>query len=172
MTQIPEFAPGCFGSALGFRGADMVCRACQFASACEPVHLMVQEQLREKFGIKPKLEPVAARPTPLDPAAIKLPKKVRDLLDRLDQGDFDIVGSLRRGANPFGATMPFMAVACHLLLRRAEPFGRDYLAAALSHKFGWQPETAQEHARIAIYALLHVGAVNSNDGLISRKETA
>jgi hypothetical protein len=171
--NIPAYSPGCFGSALTFKATDLVCQRCPYATQCKPAHEQALAQLRHKFGIAvaETPAPVPAAPVALDPAALSLPKKVQDLLMKLDRGNYDVVGKLQRGENPFGAAIPFMAVACHVLLRLGRPMDRDFLATAFMKKFGWQKQTADEHARIAIYGLMYVGAVVSNDGLISIKET-
>ncbi len=168
---IPAFAPGCFGSALTFKATDMVCQNCPFAAKCEPMHLQSAILLREKMGLKP-LKTVAPAPVvaaPVDPLAMSLPKKVQDLLLKLNTGSYDVVGKLSRGENPFGAAIPFMAAACHILLKVSRPVDRDFFSTAFMKKFGWQKPAADEKARIAIYALVHVGAIVSNDGLISLK---
>lgn len=174
MTQIPEFSPGCFGSALGFRATDMLCRRCEFAAQCEPVHVLMKEQLREKFGIVAKKvkAPVEKKAVPVDPVAIVLPKKLQDLLDRLNNFGFDIINKLSRKVNPFDQSMPGLWVACALLTKMDMPISRDLLTTALMRKMKWQEPQARESASIAVYALLHVGAVRSLDGKISLKEVA
>lgn len=170
--MIPEFSPGCFGSALAFRKEDMVCKNCKFASACEPVHLSMQAQLREKFGIMPrkvKVQKVQAQEQ-VDPAALQLPKKVQDLLSKLDAGNYDVVRKLQSGENPFGAAIPYLSLACHLFLRIEQPLNRDMLTTAFMKKFNWQKSTSSEHARIAIYALMHVGAIHNNDGQLTLRK--
>lgn len=183
MTDIPKFSPGCFGSALAFKRDDVACRSCKFAELCEPAHLEAQRVLRERYGIQTTQEVIrekneraaeekAARRQALDPAALTLPKKVQDLILRIDRGNYDIVGKLQRGENPFGKAIPYMAVICHLLLRVREPFGRDYVAAAFARKFEWAPGTADAHARMAIKVLEHVGAIDHTDGQIRIREAA
>jgi hypothetical protein len=177
MTK-PLYAPGCFGSALAFKKADLICSNCPFALACEPVHVTNITILRSKYGLNPIcLSPVLEiEPVPVaEPLAINLPEKVKALLRTLDNGNYNVCGSLLDGINPFGAALPFMAVACHVLLhmRRLEKSStRDMMTTAMMTKFSWQKSTAGEHARIAIYALLHVGAIESNDGLLKIREKA
>lgn len=170
MSDIPKFSPGCFGSAIAFRKGDMVCRSCKFAAECEPAHNESVVILRERYGlevksnvrVKQKVVEQAA-----DPTALVLSKKTMELIERLDQGNFDIVGKLQRGDNPFGSKMAFMRIACHLLLRLKEPFDRQYLTAAFVKMLGWQNNTADAHARMAIQALTHIGAVENCDGMIT-----
>lgn len=175
MTTIPPFSPGCFGSALAFKKGDVACGGCKFAALCEPAHLEAQKALRERFNVQTTAEAAAEKKaakaansaTPTDPTALTLPKKTQELIARLDKGNYDIVGSLKRGENPFGAAIPFMKLACHLLLRLQQPFSMKGLSTAYVTKFGWQQGTADAHARMAVQALTHIGAVKNTDGMIS-----
>ena len=54
MTTVPDFAPGCFGSALAFKADDAVCEGCIFKAQCQPVHLEALASLRARLGIKTK----------------------------------------------------------------------------------------------------------------------
>lgn len=179
MSQIPPFSPGCFGSAIAFKEDDVVCSACQFAGQCKPVHLATLQAMREKFGIKTtqqltdervqaRVEAKAAKQAPpTDPTLMTVPKKVRELLERLDRGKYDVVAKLKKGENPFGSAIPYMMLACHLLLNFNTPVDKDFLSTAFVRKLGWQKGTADAHARMAIQALTHVGAVENRDGLIT-----
>lgn len=171
---IPQFAPGCFGSALTYREGDMVCRRCPFAKACGDEHLVAMERLRERLGIvvKPRRKkPVEAKEEIADPSRLALPNKVQKLLERLDKEAFDVVAKLRRGENPFLTTLPFMAVACHLLIKLDGPLSQTLLAAAMVKKLGWKDVTASAHARMALQALEHVGAITLTDGMaVMRRE--
>lgn len=174
MTTIPPFSPGCFGSALSFRKEDMVCRACMFSAQCEPVHIDSKNMLRERFGIIVK-EPRRKKEVEIDlnqtadPARLSLPKKVFELMERVDRGGFDILAKLSRGENPFDGRLPFLAVACHLLLKMKEPVTRDLLTAALVHQFKWKENTAESHSRMSIQLLEHVGAVECSNGMMKLK---
>lgn len=177
MTEIPKFSPGCFGSALAFKKDDTVCRSCVYASQCELAHLEARDQLRARYGIKPSAELYAERRQEMAAAklaqeqavaadALALPKKTVELLARLDRGQYDVVGKLGRGENPFGSAIPFMRVVCHLLLKGLL-LNQATLTTAFAQKFEWQQQTAAAHARMAIQALDHIGAVQNNDGVIS-----
>lgn len=170
----PPFAPGCFGSALTFKAGDMVCSQCSFASECSVEHEKSMARLRAAFGVTPPAtKQVVEKPTPrADELRLALPKKVRDLLDKLDNGNYNAVAKLQEGRNPFGASLPFMSVACHLLLRMRSPLTRDALVRAYMAKFDWQKPSAEEKARIALVALVHIGAVKSNDGQFTIQEKA
>lgn len=169
--NIPRYAPGCFGSAIAFKESDLICSNCSFAEQCKPVHERNVALLRQKFGIPEPKKQTAPRPEPApDESRMKLPRKVQDLLDRLDRGDYDVVGSLRAGRNPFGAALPHLAIACHVLLRAAQlgkTVQRDTLTTAMETKLKVKREAASGYARIAICALEHVGAIDNIDGTIS-----
>lgn len=169
MMNVPEFAPGCFGSAIAFKEEDVICRGCSLVEQCRPAHLHAKALLQERLGISPAERPApkkAASPAPVDPTTLTLPQKTRELLDRLDRGHYAINEKLGCGENPFSDAMPFMRVACHVLLHISRPVNRELLAAAFVKKLGWQQNTADAHARLAIQALTHVGAVENRDGLI------
>lgn len=181
MTTIPQFSPGCFGSAIAFKKDDTVCRSCKFAELCEPAHLEAQKALRERYGIKTTQEVLsdraaareaekAAREAAKDNATLALPKKTQELIDRLDRGNYDVKGKLSRGENPFGASMRFMQVVAHLLLNMKGRIDRPLIATAFVRKFDWQQGTADAHARMAIQALEHIGAIHHQDGVIALRK--
>lgn len=165
---IPQFAPGCFGSALTYREGDMVCGRCPFASDCEGEHIAALTRLRQKLGIEVKPSPIRRSAKPQraidDPTLATVPVKVRALLQKLDGMSLDIVAKMQRGENPFLKVMPFMAIAAHLLIKAQRPLGQKTLAAALAMKLGWKEGTADAHARMALQALEHVGAIILIDG--------
>jgi hypothetical protein len=181
MTTIPHLAPGCFGSALAFKKDDTVCRGCKFLSLCEPAHLEAQKVLRERYGIKTTQEVLAdqkqareaekaAREANRNEAVLVLPKKTQELIDRLDRGNYDVKGKFARGENPFGQSMRFMQIVGHLLLNlKNVRLDRALIATAFVKKLEWQQGTADAHARMAIQALEHVGAIINNDGVIALK---
>jgi hypothetical protein len=170
--EVPEFSPGCYGSVLGFKKTDMICGACVFNAQCEVAHTVNTERMRLLLGVKtppPFMQPEVEEPKLIDPSRMALPKKVQALLDKLDQGGYDIAGKLRAKLNPFGASLPHMAVACHLLLKLNRPLDRELLVTSLMAKLKWSRATAEEQARVVNYALIHTGAVTSQDGVISLK---
>ena len=179
MSNIPQYAPGCFGSAVAFKKDDTVCRGCKFASLCEPAHLEAQRVLRERYGIKTTQEGLAEQRQQREaekqqreairPAEmLVLPRKTQELIDRLDRGNYDVKGKFSRGENPFGASMKFMQIVGHLLLNlKNARIDRALIATAFVKKLEWQQGTADAHARMAIQALEHIGAITNNDGIIS-----
>ena len=169
----PEFAPGCFGSALTYKATDMICRACPFAGDCAPAHEVAKAEMRARFGITVKSKPSAdPKPEPsasgdvIESPEMVIDRKTQELLDRIDRSGMSIAGSLRDGINPFEKTMRFMKVACHLLLRLPN-VSQDMITAGCMHAIGCQRNTAETYARLAVRVLTHVGAVEVNDGLLS-----
>jgi len=165
MTDIPSFSPGCFGSALAYKDNDSVCGSCIFSAECRPLHFANKQALQERFGLTP------ARPARTAPAsvenAVPLPKKVRELLQRISKSGIQVSERLARGENPFdGTAMNYMKVVCHLLLRYPGPLDRELIATAFTTKLAWRPDTAEAHARMAIQALTHLGVVNNQEGSI------
>lgn len=133
------------------------------------MHLANKEALQRRFGLTPVLRaPSAAASQPsVDPASMTLPKKVQELITRLDSGEYRVIDSLAAGINPFeGKGMSFMRLVCHLLLRIDGSLNREVLSTAFVTKLGHKEETADAHARMAIQALTHIGAVQNTDGNI------
>lgn len=172
MADIPPFSPGCFGSALAYQDDHAVCQGCVFQAQCKPVHEENIQALRERFGITKPAKQASIRKKIAGDGELTLPKKVQEIVDRLDQSALNVVGKLQAGENPFEPTnLNFLKVACHLLVRMNKPLGRPFLAAALMVKLGWQQETADAHARMAFQVLSHVGAVDEREGSISIRKS-
>ncbi len=170
---IPAFAPGCFGSALAFEETAPVCAVCKFAEGCRPLHERNLDILRERVGVKGKGDknaknPLAEKPSAA-PAEMTLPVKVQALVEKLDRSNLRVTEHFARGLNPFAGQpgMSFLKIAGHLLLKMKQPLDRAALAYAFQAKLGWTERTADSHARMAIQALSHIGAVNNIDGLIT-----
>ncbi|TDW20531.1 hypothetical protein EV128_125161 [Rhizobium azibense] len=169
-AYIPSFAPGCFGSALAYEETAPVCAVCKFAEACKPLHLTNLEILRERVGVKGKgnkdaKNPLVEKPT-AGPAEMTVPKKVMALVEKLDSSNLRVTENFAKGVNPFAASSNFLKIAGHLLLKLKQPLDRQTLAYAYTTKLGWTEGTADSHARMAIQALTHIGAVNNIDGAI------
>lgn len=168
MIKVPDFAPGCFGSALAFQADDVICRNCVFSSQCEPVHSVAKTELRKRFGVTVRETKKTMADKFAGSTETVLPSKTQMILDRIDNSNFDIVGKLNRGENPFGSSMRFLTVACHLLLRR--PFiTQEHITAGCVYSLKCQRSTAEAYSRIAIQILSHVGAIESNDGMMTIK---
>lgn len=170
MSHIPNNAPGCFGSALAFDPSTSFCNTCIFKGECEPAHADNLIALRARLGVKIKDETtprlVTTEPKNINPG---LSAKAQALLDKVDEGGFNIVDSLKKGINPFREKFQFLRVACHLLLNVQYPISRDTLKMAFATKFNWADDTAAHHARLVFQVLEHVGVVENNDGKIKLK---
>lgn len=178
MNDVPFLAPGCFGSALIFRD-DMVCNSCQFMQQCKPVHEQTLAALRQELGIKPPVERVKSVQDPevvkageRYPERLTLPVKVQKLLHKLDNTNFNIVGSMQMGQNPFvgDKSLGFMAIAAHLIMKLERPVSQRLIANAMMRRNDWTQGTADAHARMAIQALEHVGAIKNTEGVFTVKE--
>lgn len=178
MTEIkvPYLAPGCFGSALHFQKKSMTCAACPFSGDCEPAHCISLQTMRDKLGIvaptvrsSASLKPVKNEVDCDDPARLTLPKKVRELLGKLDREDLGIVEKMRSGINPFSGLdrYRYLLIACHLIMKMQTPVTQKTLSAGLIKSLHWANGTADAHARMAVQALCHVGAIENNDGILS-----
>ncbi len=168
MSNIPDFAPGCYGSALAYDDAAPICQVCKFAGECKPLHLSNLEALQEalhipkrKTAVRREVEAPAASPE------MTLPVKVRALVDKLDRSSLRVTERLARGENPFLDTSSnFLKIVGHLLVRANRPLSRRDFAMAFQMKLHWTPGTADSHARMAMQALTHIGAVDEIDGAV------
>lgn len=170
--DVPFLAPGCFGSALNFNASGMVCAACPFKADCEPAHQASLTALRSKLGIKveEKKTTKSERVQVDEPEdRLALPKKVRQLLARIDRSDLNIVENIKAGFNPFKdvPSMRFMHIACHLVMNLDVPVNHKIISVGLMKSMGWSKGTADAHARMAAQALQHVGAIQNTDGVFS-----
>ncbi|MBX4911400.1 hypothetical protein HJA82_29240 [Rhizobium bangladeshense] len=168
---IPPFAPGCFGSALAYEETAPVCSICVFSETCRPLHERNLLILRERVGVKGKgskkaKNPLTEKPS-AHPAEMTVPKKVQALIEKLDRSNLRVTESFAKGINPFASSSNFLKIAGHLLLKMKQPLDRHTLAYAFASKLGWSEGTADSHARMAIQALTHIGAVHNVDGLIT-----
>lgn len=173
MKKAPFLAPGCFGSALLFQKTNMVCTACPFAESCEPVHQENLDYMRDHLGIvvpkQVERETIEPDETCMgDPGRMVLPVKVRKLLQKVDELGLNISEMMKKNQNPFqGTNLKFMEVVAHIIIRMKAPVTRPVLVAALSTHMDWRHSTAQAHARMAVQALVYVGAIQDNDGIFS-----
>lgn len=162
---IPSFAPGCFGSAMGFDDTAPICVVCTFREQCKPMHEINLAKLREACGIK-KVQKRKKQPT-ADPVeeGLTVPKKTLELVDKFEHAGLSVTTDLTAGKNPFAKTaMHFMTIAAHLLLRLDRPLRQSDLVMALQTKLHWTKGTADSHARMAFQALEYIGAINVTEG--------
>ena len=174
--QTPDLhlAPGCFGSALTYKESQVECQTCPFAERCKPISEARMERLRAKLGIavKPAKPVVERKQIVKDAGVMTLPKKVEELMERIDRAGIKITESLREGRNPFADKKKpaFLLVACHLLLHLSgNQISRQGLCEAFMKKFEWSEGTAAAHALQASQLLVAVGAATETDGRISLK---
>ena len=162
-------APGCYGSALTFDVGSAECSQCMFAVQCGPKSEARMRYLREKLNLPmPKTKakpPVAAQARPVE---MSLPKKVVDLLERIERAGIRVTESLSQGHNPFTKPM-FLRVACHLLLHLPDGIDMPTLTRALAKKLEWQEATAAAHAIQARQALIALGAAEEHNGKLRLK---
>lgn len=167
MKSIPPFSPGCFGSALAYNDDTPICKICQFAERCRPLHEQNLAVLRDVLGVPSRRGPkpkISKNPVE-DPAALVLPEKTRKLIEWFDSNDLRVTEKFREGKNPFdeGTTRGFLKVAAHLLLKVSYPLPRDTLSAAFVKQFNWNKATADAHARMTYQALVHIGAIEETE---------
>lgn len=139
---------------------------------CKPMHIENLEALRIKLGIKerPKVRE-RTKEEQHTGATTTVPKKVGELVAWLDNSSLKVIDSLQRGENPFiNSTKKFLRVAAHILLKR--PVSQQLLTKAYMSAFNWSDEYANAHARIAIQAFIHIGAVDEIDGNVSLRRPA
>lgn len=174
MNNIPEFAPGCFGSALAYDDAAPICTVCKFSAECQPLHATNLKALRESLGIpdsgvrKRKVENA-----PAGEAGMTMPVKTKALINRIEGAKLRVTESFANGVNPF-ANMGsnFLKIVGHLLLKSPRPLTRQDFAMAFQMKLNWSQGTADSHARMAIQALQYIGAIDEVDGAVKLRRDA
>lgn len=159
VIKVPEFAPGCFGSALAYSTTDMICRACPFESRCEPVHQHAKAILKARFGVTAQREPKVKAAKPVEgPVLVNTCQRTEALLKWIEGMKIGVVDKLRAGVNPFGAKTKHLAVICHLLLNKpvtTEPM----MITALETVLKCQRKNAEDYMRICLRVLDHLGAI-------------
>ena len=181
MTDLPlNLAPGCFGSAMTFSKELAECQACPFAAKCEVQHLERRAALQIKFGVTPKVR--VARTAfamtggaPAHALVDGLPKKVGDLLARIERHGIHVTTTLAAGKNPFPAEpkgFSFLRTTVWLLSRMG-PRGvdRQLLMECFMKKEEWSQNTAAAHVTQAIQVLQALGVAELNNGHLTLKGT-
>lgn len=168
MTDLPDtdLAPGCFASPLIFKEKAKECAECAFCSQCGPRAVARLAVLREHYGVKTKVEKPVTR-APLEEG--ELPKKVRELIERVQRTGISIGAILRAGKNPFTAKPSFLKLACHLLIAFPNGVSRDNLRYAFQSKLNWTQGTATAHVLQAAQALIALDAAEEVDGRLMIK---
>jgi len=120
------------------------------------------------LGQKPPkpYKPLVESPNPVKhPTELAVPKKVEDLLGRIERRNIYVRDTLLRGVNPFASGKPqFLFVACELLLRSKTGVTKEILTEALIRKLHWTRESAAAHALQATQALRALGATIEENG--------
>lgn len=168
MTDIPDFAPGCFGSALAYEETTPVCQVCKFATECRPMHQRNLTALQTALRIPARKTMAPKRIASPNSGGMTLPVKVQGLVDKFDRSDLRITEHFAKGENPFQQSgMNFLKIVGHMLIKAARPLTRQDFSMAFQMKLNWSAGTADSHARMAIQALQHIGAVDLVDGAIA-----
>jgi hypothetical protein len=166
--------PGCFGYALSHREDAAECISCPFSEECARIGAEQLARRRAELGIvaKPRAK-VVRQPKP--PAEVHatgvltegLPKKVEELLARIERAGISVTAALARGENPFTTSPAFLRVTCHLLLHMRAGIDRTTLKTAFVRKLGWSEGTAAAHATQAFQALTALGAAAESNGRLT-----
>lgn len=173
-----DMRPGCFGFALSFREEAAECISCPFASDCSRIGAEQLARRRAALGIVVKEKP-KAKPRPA-PAHVEhatgfftdgLPKKVEELLGRIERAGISVTAALARRENPFTKDPAFLRVTCHLLLHMSAGVDRATLKSAFVKKLGWSEGTAAAHATQAFQALIALGAASENNGRLTLRNS-
>jgi hypothetical protein len=173
-------APGCYGSALTFKPDALECKGCMFAARCGPLSAERLDALRARLGITGVPAPRKARVTLSDIATAGptltnvLPKKVAELMERLERAGIKVTESFARGENPFTekGKPAFLLITAHLLLNLQRGLGREELVRAYQKKLNWSLGTATAHAAQACQLLVALGAATEANGQLHLKRTA
>jgi hypothetical protein len=170
-----DLRPGCFGFALAYRAEAAECISCPFSAECAQISAEQLARRRAELGITPK-EPRAQRPprprAPVEAHATGvltegLPKKVEELIGRIERAGISVTAALARRENPFPSSPAFLRVTCHLLLHMAAGIDRATLKIAFVRKLGWSEGTAAAHATQAFQALTALGAATEQNGRLT-----
>jgi hypothetical protein len=161
-------APGCYGMGTLFKAESNECSTCPFGATCGPKAALQLERIRAEMGIVVKVAPpkrLVKNPTVSPTAlALNLPKKVAELMTRIDAAGIKVTEALAQGLNPFTTRPSFLRVTCHLLLKLPMGISRDLLCTCFMSKLNWSKGTADAHVIQAVQYLKAVGAANEVDG--------
>lgn len=168
MSEIPNFAPGCFGSALAYQEDHQFCKSCKFAEQCKPLHERNLAILRQRCNVRDKPKRFEIAKTTEEnpyPSATILTDKIQAYIDRIENSGIRITEAFAKGENPFKpSSLKFLHVAAHILLRLKQPLRPEILAQAYMGHLKCSQNTADFYARTAFQIFRHVGAVDEIDG--------
>lgn len=167
LTNLLDLKPGCFGSALAFNGDTVECKTCPFIAHCEPEHKLRRAKLNALFGLQDTDKSKLRRPKRAANEDLiegsELPKKVQALLVRIKKLGVPVLEALRSGRNPFVNNIPFLSVACDLLLANGS-VDRGTLRQNLMTRLTWSKGTADAHVAQTFQALVAIDAAVERDG--------
>lgn len=163
-------APGCYGSALTYDMGSAECSQCMFAAQCGPKSAERMRYIREKLNLPERKTTRRQVVTPAKPQPVEmsLPKKVVELLDRIDRAGIKVTERLKRRENPF-VTPRFMKIACQVLLLYPQGISLAALIEIYVRKLGWNKKTAAAHAVQARHALIALGAAEEHNDKLRLK---
>lgn len=171
--------PGCFGYALAYRAEAAECNSCPFATQCAEIAAAQLARRRAELGIVVREKPKVQRPqraaTEVHATGVLtegLPKKVEELLARIERAGISVTTALSKGENPFTTSPAFLRVTCHLLLNMRAGIDRATLKTAFVRKLGWSEGTAAAHATQAFQALTALGAAIESNGRLTLRTQA
>lgn len=167
-----SLAPGCFGLGMVYRAEAKECVSCPFQAQCAPLATTRLATVRAELGIVERKK--VSRPTRAETATAgamtDYPKKVVELMERIDRAGIKVTEMLAARQNPFKSSPAFMRVTCHLLLGLGS-IKRDLLQRALMSKLEWSEGTAAAHAMQASQLLQALGAATEANGIITLRST-
>lgn len=169
MTVIDlSLAPGCFGLGMVYRDSAKECISCPFQAQCAPLAATRLTAVRTELGIVERKKVSRPKPVETAPAGAltDYPKKVIELMERIDRAGIKVTEMLAARQNPFRSSPVFMRVTCHLLLGLGS-IRRDVLQRALMSKLEWSEGTATAHAMQASQLLQALGAATEANGIIT-----
>jgi hypothetical protein len=166
-----SLAPGCYGMSMCYREGTAECGTCPFAASCKPLAEQQLAMLRAELGVvAPKRKTVEKHEVVAKPVMAYtngLPKKVAAWIEYIEREGIKVTEALTKGENPFrGKRPPFLAIACHLLLKLPNGVSRDLLTQCFQEKLSWSPETTTAHVTQVRQILAALGAVDEVDGLM------
>ncbi len=164
-----DAAPGCYGMGTLYKEGSNECSTCPFGQTCGPLAADQLTRIRLEMGIAlPAVKPpkrVVKTPS-VSPAVFagNVPKKVGELMERIERAGISVTEALGRRENPFSAKWPFLRVTCHLLLKLPQGIKRDRLCTLFMEKLNWSKGTADAHVIQAVQVLKALGAAEEVDG--------
>jgi hypothetical protein len=131
--------------------------------------------LRRELGVaEPPAPPPVDNPiltnNAVHPTAMvaPIPKKVMELVEKLDRAGIKVTEAIANGKNPFSDKQKFLKIACFFLLRFQGGVKREALELALMTGMDWSKGTAAAHALQASQLFQALGVATEMNGVIRR----